>query len=304
MQRGVRSTTEIFIAEARNVHGDKYNYSLVNYINNSSKIEIVCPIHGSWFQTPSNHLRGKGCKKCASLLQTSNTKDFIRKATILHGNRYNYSKVMYVRVDYDVEIICYRHGSFFQTPDAHLHSNGCFECGREACGNSIVNDNNYFIMKATEIHNGKYDYSKTIYTKNRESVIIICPTHGEFTQMAMAHLAGKGCKICAHSVSNKETKWLDLLCIPKENRNISIYINDTWIKPDGYDPLTKTIYEFYGDFWHGNPNVFDHNSINLATKKTFGELYQQTLDREKMIIAAGYSLITIWESNFENKNGN
>jgi len=296
---GKKLTAEIFIERATAIHGALYVYSEVKYVNSCTPVEIICQIHGSWLQTPSNHLRGKGCKKCASALQTSNTEIFVQKAKALHGDKYNYSKVKYVRADVNVEIICPVHHIFTQTPDAHLHSNGCYKCGRESCGNSTVNDTNYFVTKATLIHNNKYDYSKVRYEKNREEVIIICPIHGEFSQMAMAHLAGKGCKSCTMSISHKETKWLDSLGIPKENRNITLFIGDFWIKPDGFDPVTNTIYEFYGDYWHGNPKVYDAVKVNDHNGKTFGELYQQTLSRENMIKTAGYNLVTVWQYDFE-----
>lgn len=230
------------------------------------------------------------------------TEDFIEKAISIHGNKYDYSLVNYLSCKEKVQIICPKHGLFYQKPDTHFHSKGCFKCGRESCGKSTVNDTDYFIIKASAIHDGKYDYSKTIYVKNRESVIITCPFHGEFTQIAMHHLAGKGCKICAMSASNKETKWLNILGVPKENRNKALFIEDIWIKPDGFDPTTNTIYEFYGDYWHGNPKVYDGNKINEHNGKTFGELYQRTISRENMIIAAGFKLVAIWQNDFESQN--
>jgi len=300
MQKGVRSTTEIFITEAEKVNGNKYNYSLVNYINNSTKVEIVCRVHGSWFQTPSNHLRGKGCRKCYNTLQILDSEEFCNKAISLHGNRYDYSKVNYVGYSTEVEIICRIHGSFYQTPDAHLHSKGCFQCGRDSCAKSIVKNTEYFVQQSSIIHGSKYDYSKTIYIKNRDSVIIICPIHGEFVQMAMAHLAGKGCILCSNTLFALEHDWLDFINVPKEYRNKIIRVNGSIIKPDAYDLNNNTIYEFYGDYWHGNPKVFDSNKINLSVGKTFGELLAKTLKRENKLKSAGYNMITIWEFDFKN----
>lgn len=233
----------------------------------------------------------------------STTSDFIGKAVATHGDKYDYSLACYVSSRQKVKIICQKHGIFEQAPDTHLHSGGCPKCGREACGRSIVSNTDRFIAKASLVHDGKYDYSKTVYVRNRDSIIVICPVHGEFLQLAMHHLAGKGCKICAMSASNKETKWLNQMGIPQENRNKPMKINNTIIKPDGFDPLTNTIYEFYGDYWHGNPKVYDPDDTNKHNGKKFGELYQQTLLREKMLTSVGFNLIAIWQNDFERHNG-
>jgi len=67
---------------------------------------------------------------------------------------------------------------------------------------------------------------------------------------------------------------------------------------DGYDPDTKTIYEFNGDFWHGNPDIFNSYDYNNVSKKQFGELYENTLKRERELIKKGYNVISIWENDF------
>lgn len=297
--RNQTKSLEQFILDAYEVHLGEYDYSRSIYVNSSSKIEIICSIHGSFFQAPANHLIGQGCKKCFSQSLLGNLDGFVRKANLIHNHKYDYSTSFYASSLTKTPIICPTHGTFYQTPDAHLHTNGCYECGRMACGLSRVKDIQFFIDKASILHNHKYDYSKTIYLNNRLDVIIICPVHGEFSQMAMSHLAGKACFKCSRfNKSYSETKWLDLLNIPTKNRNIRIMIGDTLIIPDGFDPLTNTIYEFYGDYWHGNPNVFDSNDINSHNGKTFGELYSKTIEREIKIKNADYKLITIWQKDF------
>lgn len=230
-----------------------------------------------------------------SLLSREN---FIAKAKNIHNNEYDYSLVNYLGSKYKVKIICKDHGVFSQTPDNHLHRNaGCPSCGQISKGRAIANNTKYFIDQCSKLHDYKYDYSKTIYTRNRDKIIIICPNHGEFTQMAMSHLAGRGCKSCGNSVSHKETQWLNSLNIPKENRNLVIYINNTIIKPDGFDPNTNTIYEYYGDYWHGNPKIYKMEDMNLHNGKTFRELYDATIKREEMIKNSGYNLIVKWQSD-------
>lgn len=128
-----RLTTQEFIQKAREIHGDKYDYSKVNYINHQTKVEIICSKHGSFFQVPNNHLRGAGCLKCkheyVANLQRGSKEDFIIKANKIHNNFYNYDKVIYGKNNKEkVIIICPKHGEFLQTPHDHLNGCGCPKC--------------------------------------------------------------------------------------------------------------------------------------------------------------------------------
>ena len=96
-----------------------------------------------------------------------------------------------------------------------------------------------------------------------------------------------------------ECKWLDTLNIPADFRNKVIKIGNKRVKVDAINLDTNTIYEFYGDYWHGNPKVYNSNDINMSNKITFGELYSRTINRERTIKNAGYKLITIWEDDFD-----
>lgn len=128
-------TKEWFINKALEIHGDKYNYSKVEYVNSSTKVCILCPEHGEFWQTPSNHLKGKGCKQCA-ISQIAKSKrlsltSFVEKSYKVHGGKYNYSKVEYQNNSTKVLIICPIHGEFWQTPAAHIKGQGCPKCGIE-----------------------------------------------------------------------------------------------------------------------------------------------------------------------------
>ena len=114
-------TTEQFIKEATEVHGNKYSYENVNYVNSHTLVNITCKIHGGFMQSPTNHLQGKGCPKCANKNVTSG--EFIEKARKVHGNKYDYSKVNYVNNSTKVCIICPEHGEFWQIPYYHLSRN-------------------------------------------------------------------------------------------------------------------------------------------------------------------------------------
>ena len=192
--------TEEFINKANKVHNGKYDYSKVEYVNAKTKICIICPEHGEFWQTPNNHLSGKGCALCANenklhLYNKSNDK-FISEAQMIHGGKYDYSKVEYVNAKTKVCIICPEHGEFWQTPHNHLQGQGCPKCSPTLKLNKDV-----FIEISNKKHNGKYDYSKVKYINNRTKVCIICPEHGEFWQTPSNHMYGYGCAKCANSLN-------------------------------------------------------------------------------------------------------
>lgn len=122
-------TTEDFIKKAKEVHGDKYNYSKVDYRGNKIKVTIICSIHGEFEQPPSNHLQGQGCPNCGGTVKLT-TNEFIEKARVVHGDLYDYSKVDYKTNRDKVTIICPIHGGFEQKPSGHLLGSGCPKCNR------------------------------------------------------------------------------------------------------------------------------------------------------------------------------
>ena len=188
-------TTEEFIKRAREVHGDKYDYFKVKYVNSQTKIEIICPEHGKFYQTPNNHLKGKGCPKCNGGIFLG-CDDFVQKAKKVHRDRYDYSRVEYINSKTKVCIICPEHGEFWQTPDKHLQGDGCPECA----GNKLLTCEN-FVKKAILIHSDKYDYSFVDYVNYKTKVKIVCPEHGPFWQKPANHLQGCGCPECGKKVS-------------------------------------------------------------------------------------------------------
>jgi len=189
-------TTARFIQEAQSVHGHKYDYSLVEYALALEKVKIICTKHGVFEQTPSHHLQGKGCRKCATernrANQTRTTSQFIKESRKKHGSKYDYSASEYKGNAKKVKIICPIHGLFEQMAATHLKGSGCLDCG-----GTKQQTTNEFIKKANAVHGSKYDYSSVNYTKARENVKIICPDHGVFCQTPNNHLRGAGCKYCA-----------------------------------------------------------------------------------------------------------
>jgi hypothetical protein len=162
-------TTKEFIDKAKTVHNDKYDYSKVIYKGNNKKVIIGCFEHGDFTQTPRAHLSKQGCPKCCKNLK-SNTENFIIKAKLIHGDKYDYSKAQYEGNKKEVIIICKTHNiEFKQTPNSHLSDNGC-----PMCGGSQRLTTQEFIERAKIIHKNKYDYSKVNYINIKTPVIIIC----------------------------------------------------------------------------------------------------------------------------------
>ena len=199
-----------FIEKAIAIHGDKYDYSKVEYKNNKTKVCIICPKHGEFMQRPYAHLGGGECPKCSlekreEKKKAENEKKFIEKAKKVHGDKFDYSKVNYVDERTKVCIICPEHGEFWQQPMSHIkYKYGCEKCGRKyqkRRGKLTIEE---FIEKANKVHNNKYDYSKTEYITAQDKVCIICPEHGEFWQKANSHLRGQGCPKCANKYSGSK----------------------------------------------------------------------------------------------------
>lgn len=127
-----KKTTAQFIAEAKDVHGDFYDYSKVEYKGNKQKVKITCPIHGEFEQVAYHHLDGCGCQECYNErrgnTRRSTVQRFIEAAKKVHGDKYDYSRVNYKNSKEQVEIVCPQHGVFLQSPNMHLQGNGCPIC--------------------------------------------------------------------------------------------------------------------------------------------------------------------------------
>lgn len=202
-------TTEEFIDKAKKVHGDKYDYSKVEYVNKRTKVIITCPIHGDFEQLAQNHMKGAGCEKCRHDSDRMSLNEFILKSKGKHGDKYDYSKVEYVNYGTKVCIICPKHGEFWQTPRRHIFGNGCPECKKEKL--SKINQISYedFIIKAKKIHGDNYFYDENILDNRDENkkINIKCNKCGNyFKQTISNHLSGQKCPFCygTHLKTNQE----------------------------------------------------------------------------------------------------
>lgn len=232
-----------FIEKATEVHGHKYNYLFVKYKNSYTKVKIICPDHGEFFQTPYGHLRGNGCPKC-NTRQHYSTEDFIEECKKIHNNEYDYSLVNYVNSKSKIKIVCPKHGKFEQIAANHKKGGKCPECLLEK------KNTEEFILEASLIHDNKYLYGKTKYEHSKQKVIISCPIHGDFTQTPNTHLMGKGCPQCVTKISNGHQEIADYICSMGYACDLN---NKLKIYPFELDILVKNTniaVEFNGVRWH------------------------------------------------------
>ncbi len=191
---------DIFKNKAKSKFGDDYDYSLIDYADSTKKIKIKCVKHNIIFeQAPAEHLRGrKACVDCRNPLNKYNY--FITKAKEIHGEQYDYSLVKYINSFIKIKIICPKHGEFEQTPYNHIkEEQGCRKCFFKR--NNVADTLDEFITKSNATHDNKYDYSTVTYIDSKTPIKIICPKHGEFTQLPYSHTRGKGCSRCANELN-------------------------------------------------------------------------------------------------------
>jgi len=287
-------TTEEFIKRAKKVHGDKYDYSKVEYKRGKDKIIIICPEHGEFLQSAGIHyLTNSGCPDCFGNVKLT-TEKFIERARQIHEDKYDYSKVEYINMHTKVIIICPEHGEFLQSPTKHIRGNmrggkysrgnGCSEGnGCSKCSGKQKLTTEEFIKRAKKVHGDKYDYSKVEYERLTKKVIIICPEHGEFLQSAGNHLsgsregsrvAGNGCPDCSWGKSERETfellnKYFPDWEITRQKKIWSKYrhyhhrrLCDFWLNKDG----VKMMVEYDGE-QHFRPVCFNGMSLKKAEYK-------------------------------------
>jgi Zn finger protein HypA/HybF involved in hydrogenase expression len=306
--------TKKFIEKAKQIHGDLYDYSESVYVNYKAKlkIKINCPKHPETFlSSPVSHYanKAKGCPRCVKKSNVRlTTEQFIKISTEIHGGKYDYSLAVYTNKYGKVKIKCNKCNDLFeQIAESHYTGCGCMRC----YGN-LRKSKEEFVIRAKQIYpNNEYNYSEVEYRSNRTKIKI---THNKcgnsYMQIAKDHFRF-GCPICAErfKVSKPETEWLNTFNIPKEFRQFVIKTNETvkdgirkqWFNVDGFDPKTNTVYEFLGDYWHGNILLerYAADKINPRTGTTFGELNAKTMKKLDKLKEMGYNIVFIWESDYK-----
>ena len=267
-----KTTKEEFIKKSIEVHGNKYIYDLVNYINSKEKVIIICKEHGEFKQIPYSHLNGCGCSKCSNRYLHSN-EDFIKSSVKLHGNKYDYSLVNYINNKEKVKILCRKCDQYFeQTPHSHLQNHGCPFCKPGTLGTKEE-----FIRKSKIKHGDRYDYSLVSYINYNTKVEIICSIHGSFFQEPGNHIQGQNCTYCKNSKGQDKIKNI----LSKKNidfeseKKFDDCYNQRKLPFDFYLPDKNIIIEYDGEQHFrpieifGGKKTFEKLKINDKIKNNF-----------------------------------
>jgi hypothetical protein len=231
-----RSNKEEFIKKAIKVHGDRFNYDSAEYVNADTKVKILCNVCNEFiFQSPANHLMGKKCRTCANNKLRSTKEEFLDKARLAHGDKYNYDLAEYINCITKINIFCKTCDKYFvQSPENHLQGQGCRKCSED----KYRSTRDEFIKKSREKHGDKYNYDLVEYVNTNTKIKIICnKCNFIFSQRPDHHYTdGQGCPVC------KESKG--------ENR-IAKYLlekNIRFIPYKGFDDL-RNVYPLKFDFY-------------------------------------------------------
>ena len=260
---GKKLTTEEFIERATKVHGDEYDYSLVEYVGAHIKIKIICKEHGIFEQIPSSHLKYQGCRQCKNKVyretKLKSNKQYLTEIKKIHGDKYEYLSD-YVDEYTKLKIKCKECDNIFiQKPSKHKSGQGCPICGELKRIESRKLSLDEFVKRAKEKHDNYYDYSKADYINMHTKIKIICLKHGLFEQTPDNHLSGKGCAKCKKSkgenaiskllnehniIFTQEQKFKD--CKDKRELPFDFYLpeNNLCIEYDGKQHFT--IVDYFG----------------------------------------------------------
>lgn len=260
---GISNLSE-FIKASIDRFGDKFNYDKTKFKNLSTKVIITCPIHGDFEVVPRQFLQSKyGCSKCykdslkvekprkltPEEIRVQKQEKWIESCTKIHNNKYDYSKVKYIKNSEKVCIICPEHGEFWQTPTDHKSGRGCPKCGYVNRANKTRISQEEFEFRANEKWNNKYTYGK--YKSMHSYIEVICPEHGSFYVTPHNHLVDCGCPECSKSsgelIIAQFLKTHNIQYISQYKINIDSQINVSGIaKIDFYLPKYNCFIEYNG----------------------------------------------------------
>ncbi len=292
-------STEQWIEKAIEIHGGEYDYSNTKYTKSHDYIEIICKEHGTFMQKAYSHLNGRGCKQCTNKklhaprignkYGLTAQEEFLKRAHAVHGDRYDYSSAVYKHTHGKLIVICSEHGPFEVTPKNHTQAkSGCKKCYHKSISERQFLSQEEFLQSAKEVHGDRYDYSKSVYTRATDNIIIGCKKHGDFFQLATVHIHQKsGCPSCTHRISNAEIEVGDFI----ESLGVTVNRNDfKTLKPilgraelDIVLPDLGVAIEYCGLIWHSDK---------------FKSTKYRHLKKHKACEELGIRLITIFEDEW------
>lgn len=284
---GVKRKTVGYVREVLGLQG----YLLLDgvYINSHTPIVVSCPRGHQSKVLFTNFQAGHRCLQC-SVETKKNSFDRIRAGFAEFG--YSVLSENYENSYTPLEYRCPKGHAGRTTWNAFQCGRRCFSCTRTDFGE----------IKARFVGRG-YRLLTTEYKNLYTPLEYACPEGhlGVTTWNNFKH--GQGCPKCfVGKVSRISQEWLDSLSISRLEREKVLRVGSRVFKVDGFDPDTNTVYEFLGDFWHGNPDVFSADEINRATKESFGYLYEQTMEKLFVLEAGGFTVKYIWESVFRSEH--
>ena len=285
-----RMSPEEYVQKAKEIHGDKFDYSQTRFTKMADQITVLCKEHGEFTQNAQNHLRGmNGCSECNGQSVIS-VQEYVTRAKEKHGDRFDYSKVMqFKNLHEKITVICNEHRESYRIEaNSHLRgNNGCRKCNKYAPYDTAKFDN-----KIQSHGSGKYDYSKvdlsSFNVKTSSPIICTIDDHGTFYQSFDAHFAGKeGCRKCDEAgTSKREKEFIEFIMDVYDGRIIT---NDRKVlngkELDIYLPEINVAIEFNGIYWHQE---------KFSGKKKHSEKYWACHDQ-------GIRLLTVWEDDWNNK---
>lgn len=307
-------TYDRFIKRAHEIHGDKYDYSLITKEHITGVMAYI-PLRckqctKEWSPTINAHVNNKhGCPRCITNAPWT-LKSIKERGEHIHGNKFNYDKVTedHVKgVGSQIPVTC-NDCTYEWWPNIGNHFNHGYGC--PSCSNKAPWTLGRFLQAANYLHGNKYNYImiteqhiQNIYSR----VPLICiKCNHQWAPTIHDHINGeRGCPHCCkfRAYSNAQINWVEGI-MQTENIIIQHALSPQGEvripnigKVDGFCHETNTVYEFHGDFWHGNPIKYQPHNVNPVSNKTYGELYQKTIERDQNIRNLGYNLIVKWETD-------
>lgn len=299
-----RFSEDQWLARFKEVWGDTYTYGKFSTRNRGIKsdgkveVEVICAEHGVEIKAAERHSAGDGCSKCgdkttANFIQSSDS-EILAAAKEAHGEKYTYGRIYFdgelgspkrKRV---MEITCPTHGTFIQGVKFHIKGQGCRACGITSRVDAARYTLEDVVARAKEVHGEFFKHGELTPTgaTGLARIVVICPTHGEFSQIVSAHLAGSGCPRCYTKISKPNLEmqaYLESLGVTVELEHKLVVGRKYYA--DLYIPEAKLAIEHLGLFWHS------------SKYKSSGEL----LERQKAFESAGYKFIAIYEDEWRDK---
>ena len=300
-----------------------------SYIDNNTKCTFICNSHGSFKSIPKYIVQTQyGCEKCSYEIRSENYKGIIftsaeqitKRIQSLHSINYTFSKLDSRKGTVNCKI----HGNQNPRFISSIEKTPCLLCKKdqsiliqvekkqnkrvgkktrdERNKERAIPFNSFYEILSLEFKE-KYLYDISTFINMNTKMAIICSFHGGFWQTPAEHKkASIGCPKCnCLNKSKQETAWLSTFDVSFQYQK-KLKISDTkYFIVDAFDPLTNTVYEYFGDFWHGNLNKYSPDNINPICKKTFKQLNEETLFKLDSLKSKDFNIIYIWESDFKNK---